>query len=110
MAHKIMSLGVSNIVSKAKAPTAVSVAPANGAQAGGDAVVITGTNFKESANPAVTIGGVAATSVVVTSATTISCVTPAHAAGAVNVVVTNDNTGDGYSLTGTGVGIFTYDP
>lgn len=48
---------------------------------------IYGTGFGDGAT--VTIGGVAATSVVVVNQLTITCTTPAHAAGAVDVVVTN---------------------
>jgi hypothetical protein len=67
-------------------PTVSSVSPNNGAAAGGTAVTITGTNFATGA--AVTFGGTAATSVVVVSATQITATTPAHAAGAVTVIVT----------------------
>jgi hypothetical protein len=51
----------------------------------------------------VTFGGVAATSVVVVNATTITCHTPAHAAATVNVVVTNVD-----SASGTDAGGYTY--
>ncbi len=50
-------------------------------------MTLTGTGFTTGAT--VTIGGVAATSVVVVSATSITAVTAAHAPGAVDVVVTN---------------------
>ena len=68
--------------------------------AGGTTVTITGTNFTGAT--AVTFGGTAATSVVVVNATTITAITPAHAAGAVNVVVTTPGG------TGTGIGLYTY--
>ena len=45
------------------------------------------------------MGGVPATSVNVSGGTTITAVTPAHAAGAVDVTVTNTN-GLGSTLTG----------
>jgi len=51
---------------------------------------LTGTNFAPGAT--VTLGGSAATAVTVVSATTITATTPAHAAGVVNVVVTNPGT------------------
>ncbi|HVN32596.1 MAG TPA: IPT/TIG domain-containing protein [Thermoanaerobaculaceae bacterium] len=70
----------------AAAPTISNVTPNNGPAAGGTSVTITGTNFQ--AGAAVTFGGVGATVTNVTS-TTITCTTPAGAAGAVNVVVTN---------------------
>lgn len=73
--------------------------PNTGAVAGGTAVTITGTGFTEATG--VTFDGIRATSVVVTP-TSITCVTPPHAAGAVNVVVL-DPTGNG-----TSVGGFTY--
>lgn len=56
---------------------------------GGVAVTITGSNFV--GDHTVTIGGVAATSVVVVSTTTITAVAPAHAIGVVDVVVTNSH-------------------
>lgn len=71
----------------ATAPTIASVTPATGPSAGGDTVAIQGTGF--GANAKVTFGGVAASNVVVNSATSISAKTPAHAPGAVDVVLTN---------------------
>ncbi len=50
-------------------------------------MTITGTGFVAGAT--VTFGGTAATGVAFASATSLTCATPAHAAGAVNVVVTN---------------------
>ena len=73
----------------------------SGSTAGSTAVTINGTGFV--ATPTVTIGGLACTSIVVVSSTQITCTTAPHAAGAVNVVVTNPDTG---SVTGTG--IYTY--
>jgi uncharacterized lipoprotein YbaY len=85
------------------APTVTLVAPATGAAAGGTLVNITGTNFATTGTVTVTFGGVAATGVTVVNSTTITCTTPAHAAGAVNVVVTNPDT-----QSGTMAGGFTY--
>lgn len=68
-------------------PTISSVSPASGSTAGGTAVAITGTNFQNGAT--VTFGGTAATSVTFNSSTRLTAVAPAHAAGVVNVVVTN---------------------
>jgi hypothetical protein len=85
----------------APAPTVVSVAPRYCPLAGGVAVTITGTGFDTVSD--VTFGGSAATDVVTVNPTTVTCTTPAHAAGAVNVVVTN-----GDAQTGTGVNVFTY--
>jgi IPT/TIG domain len=64
-----------------------SVSPKSGPVSGGTAITITGTGF--SADPVVTVGGVAATDVTVVSATEITAVTPAHAAGAADVRVTS---------------------
>jgi hypothetical protein len=80
------------------APTVTGVAPASGPAAGGTAVTITGTAFRTGAT--VTIGGTAATSVVVVSATSITAATPAHAAGAADVVVTNSDTQAGTLSSG----------
>ncbi len=85
----------------APAPTVTSVAPNTGSMAGGTAVTITGTGF--AAGASVSVGGTAATGVTVVNATTITAATPAHAAGAVSVTVTN---GDGQS--GTLANAFTY--
>lgn len=82
-------------------PSATLFTPGIGCSAGGTSVAITGTGFGDGAT--VTFGGVAATSVVVVNHKLITCVTPAHANGAVNVVVTNLDTS-----TATGTGAFTY--
>ena len=71
-------------------PTVSSIAPTSGTVAGGTGVTITGTNFVTGAM--VSIGGVAATSVMVVNAQTITATTGAHGAGAVDVVVTNPDT------------------
>lgn len=69
------------------APVAVtSLAPATGLAAGGATVTFTGSGFDGEAI-SVTFGGVAATAVNVVSDTSFTAVTPAHAAGAVPVVV-----------------------
>lgn len=83
------------------APTVTSVAASSGTTAGGVAVTISGTGFNSVSG--VTFGGVAATGVSTVNSTTVTCTTPAHAVGAVNVVVTNGDT-----QTGTGTGAFTY--
>ncbi|MEY3278790.1 MAG: hypothetical protein RLZZ426_1276, partial [Actinomycetota bacterium] len=71
-------------------PTVTTVSPASGTVDGGTTVTITGTGFQAGAT--VLIGGVACT-VVTRTATEITCTTGAHAAGLVNVVVTNTDTG-----------------
>jgi hypothetical protein len=62
----------------AAAPTVTSLSPSTGTKAGGTAVTITGTGFAVGNTPSVSFGNIAATSVVVVSATSITCVTPAH--------------------------------
>jgi hypothetical protein len=82
------------------APTFTSITPDDGPIAGGNSVTITGTNLTGATT--VTFGGTAATAVWVVSATQITATAPAHAVGAVNVVITTP----GGIATGTGV--YTY--
>jgi hypothetical protein len=80
-------------------PTVTACTPSRGTILGGTAVTnLAGTLFASGA--AVKFGGVAATSVVVVSPTQITCVTPVHAAGAVDVVVTNADSGVGTLVQG----------
>jgi hypothetical protein len=67
-------------------PTVSSVSPASGPIAGGTQVLVTGSNFLAGAK--VEIGGVAS-AVEVVSETELKAVTPAHAAGPEEVVVTS---------------------
>lgn len=67
-------------------PTIDTVSPATGPAAGGTAITITGTGFTTGAT--VTIGGASATSIDVDTDKKLKCTTPAHAAGAEDVVVT----------------------
>jgi len=76
-------------------PTVTGITPANGSVMGGTEVTITGTKFTGAT--AVTFDGVAATEFTVVNATSITATTPAHAVGAVDVVVTTP----GGSATGT---------
>ena len=82
-------------------PTITDISPATGSTAGGTDVTITGTEF--AAGATVTFDGDSATDIIVVSATEITCVTPAHTAGAVDVVITNTDTGTVTSASG-----FTY--
>src|SRR6185436_19664520 len=86
-----------NVTLTASGPTLSTVSPSSGTQFGGTSVTITGTNFASGGSFGVTFGGTSATCNV-DSATQISCTTPSHAAGTVDVVVTN---GDGQSATQT---------
>ena len=73
--------------------TVTTVSPGLGTTAGGTLITIIGTGFVAGAT--VSVGGAAATNVVVVSAIKITAKTPAHAAGAVNVTVTNTDTSAG---------------
>jgi hypothetical protein len=75
------------------APTVTSITPNTGTANGATSVTITGTGFLAGAT--VSLGGTAATGVNVTSSTSITATTPAHAAGAVTVVVTNTDAQSG---------------
>src|SRR5687767_9213106 len=82
-------------------PTVTAISPSSGTTSGGTSVTITGTGFLTGAT--VTLGGTAATNVTVVSSTSITATTPAHAAGTVDVVVTNTD-----SQSGTLTNGFTY--
>lgn len=68
-------------------PTISGLSPASGPTTGGTTVTISGTNFGSGAT--VTFGGTSGTNVNVVSSTSITVVTPAHAAGTVAVTVMN---------------------
>jgi IPT/TIG domain-containing protein len=77
-------------------PTVTGVAPSSGPTAGTTSVVITGTNFVVGPpGTTVTFGGSAASATVNTT-TSITAITPAHAAGAVDVSTANP---DGHVAT-----------
>ena len=82
------------------APIISSVTPSFGPAAGGTAITILGTSL--STVTSVTIGGVAATNVVIVSATVVTAVAPAGTGGAKNVVVITPNS------SATAIGAFTY--
>jgi len=72
------------------APTFTSITPATGPISGGTSVTIAGTGFTSGGSFGVTIGGADASAVFVSS-TSITATTPAHAAGAVNVIIINND-------------------
>jgi hypothetical protein len=82
-------------------PTLISVTPNSGSPAGGTIVDLAGMNFRAGAT--VTFGGASATGVIFVSPLHITCTTPAHASGSVNVTVTNPD-----AQTTTLVGGYTY--
>ena len=92
--------GTGNRVMTSYTPTVTGVTPSSGLLAGGTSVTLTGTGFTGATG--VTFGGTAGTSVVVVSATSITVTSPAHAAGAVAVVVSTPGG------TATSTGGFTY--
>jgi hypothetical protein len=93
--------GSANAFTYYATPTVTSCSPNNGPISGGTAVTITGTNFVAPIS-SVTFGGVAATGVSVVNGTTITCTTPARAAGLVAVAVTNPGgTGSANAFTYT---------
>jgi hypothetical protein len=77
----------------APAPAVNAVTPNSGLTTGGTAVALNGTNFQSGAT--VTFDGIPATSVTFVNSTQITAVTPAHATGSVEVVVTNPDTQSG---------------
>ena len=68
------------------APFIASVAPGQGTIVGGTPITISGAYFTGATS--VTIGGALATNMIVVSSTTITAVTPAHAAGSVSITIT----------------------
>jgi Domain of unknown function (DUF1929)/IPT/TIG domain len=98
---KFTKLGSS---SSAPPPTVSAISPISGTANGSTAVTITGTGFLAGAT--VKLGGTTATGVTVVSSTSITATTPAHAAGTVDVTVTNPDAQsgiltNGYTYTGT---------
>lgn len=71
------------------APLVVGVSPNTGLAAGGTPVTISGAGFTGATTA--TFGGPAASAMVVVNSNTITCTTPAHAAGTVDVRVTTPN-------------------
>ena len=67
-------------------PFIASIAPGQGTIVGGTPITISGAYFTGATS--VTIGGALATNMIVVSSTTITAVTPAHAAGSVSITIT----------------------
>ncbi len=68
-------------------PTVSGVSASSGSTGGGTSVTISGTNFNDAT--AVTFGGVAASSYIINSGTSITAVSPANSAATDDVLVTN---------------------
>jgi hypothetical protein len=90
-------VAISNPDADADVPAVNSLSPATGAAAGGELITITGSNF--TGVTAVEFGADDAEDYTVVSSTTIVAVAPAHAAGTVQVKVTN---GEGASANTAG--------
>jgi hypothetical protein len=92
------------------APTLATVTANSGSASGGRGVTLTGTSL--GGTTGVTFGGVAATSVNVVNSTTVTAVTPAHAVGAVDVVLTSPGGSatltNGFTYVATAVGQSAY--
>ena len=86
--------------------TLTAVNPNSGSAAGGTGITLTGTGFTGAT--AVTFDGIPATSVNVVNSTTVTAVTPAHAAGVVDVVIDTPAGGatllNSYTYLATAVG------
>ena len=92
LAHNIIDASAQAAIASwiGSLPVGVNITPNQGLTLGGNMVTIGGTNFV--ATTTVTFGGVAATNVVVSSATTLTCTVPTStnaAIGAVDVVVSD---------------------
>jgi hypothetical protein len=83
-------------------PAPITVSPSQGPVGGGTAAVIAGARFQSGAS--VSFGGVKASNVRFVNGTTLHVTTPAHAAGTVEVAVTNPN-----GRRGTLAASFTYE-
>ena len=79
---------VDGTITVVSGPTISSITPDRGPTSGGTEVTILGANFTEDVT--VTLGGTALQDVTVESSTRITGRTPSHAAGTVDLVVSND--------------------
>ena len=87
-------------------PTVTAITPNFGAETGGTAVTIDGTNFKSGAEVRFTVSGtdVAATNVVLVSSTRLTATAPAHLVGLATVTVRNPTD----MLEGSGTDLYEY--
>lgn len=103
--------GSNNVIQTSRfpspAPVVSSVSPSSGSTVGGTSMSVTGSNFVSGSS--VSVGGTSCSSVTFTSSTQLMCTTPAGAAGAADVVVTNPDTQavtftGGFTYTSSGGG------
>ncbi len=97
----LCDIGAFEVQANTAAPTITGISPPSGPTTGGSRVTISGTGFVNGAT--VMFGSANATNCAVVNATTLTCTTPAHGAGTVDVVVTNPD-----SQSGTRGGGYTY--
>jgi hypothetical protein len=97
--HETITSAIAPALDTPAAPTVLGLSDITGPAAGGEIVTITGTSFIGVTT--VTFGVTAATDYEVVNPTTIVAVAPAHAAGAVAVIVTNA-TGSSSGTPGAG--------
>jgi hypothetical protein len=83
----ILETRVFTLTSVTPSPIITSIAPTSGTIVGGTHVTISGTDFTGTTD--IKFDGTSATSIVVVNSTTITCDTPAHAAGVVDVDLYN---------------------
>ncbi len=86
----------------AVAPTITAVSPTSGPMSGGTTITITGKNFTPTTT--VSVGGISATSVVVSNATTLTAVTPAYVSGQLTKDISINNGNSNATLSSS----FTY--
>jgi hypothetical protein len=106
LCYRPSSRNILHITQVPEAPKLSGVTPTSGSASGGTGVTLSGTGFADTTG--VTFGGEAATSVHVVNSTTVTAVTPAHAAGAVDVVITMPSSSailtNGYTYETTAIG------
>lgn len=90
------------VIDKIAAPVYTSVSPDTGSDAGGETIAITGEHLN--AITSVKIGGTSCTSIVHVSDTTLTCITPAKAAGSYGIVIA----GSGGSASSANPNEFTF--
>ena len=78
-------IGAFEYGASAPIPMVTGINPTSGSTAGGTSIAITGSNFTSGST--VSFGGTSAASVTFISATSLTAVSPAHAAGTVDVIV-----------------------
>ncbi|MET3438591.1 IPT/TIG domain-containing protein, partial [Sphingomonas sp. 1185] len=86
MYNRTATITVSCTPAGSATPTVISLSPTTGSVLGGTSVTLTGTNL--TGITSVSFGGTPATNFTGNTATSVTVRTPAHAAGAVNVVAT----------------------